>query len=94
VYGTTASVVIIGQAFELTAPVRTTLVRVADAQGAFAKVLEISTYRLLLQEEANFPTHGGFVVWIGPEGDPQIHKTLDLRDRIQYYLNKKQNNEL
>jgi len=56
--------------------------------------IQISTYRLLLQEEANFPTHGGFVVWIGPEGDPQIHKTLDLRDRIQYYLNKKQNNEL
>jgi UDP-3-O-[3-hydroxymyristoyl] glucosamine N-acyltransferase len=35
-------VVIIGQGFpELTAPVRTTLVRVADAQGAFAKVLEM-----------------------------------------------------
>jgi len=41
VYGTTASVVIIGQDFALTAPVKTTLVRVADAQGAFAKVLEM-----------------------------------------------------
>ena len=41
VYGTTASVVIIGKDFELTAPVKTTLVRVADAQGAFAKVLEL-----------------------------------------------------
>ncbi|MBL7951450.1 MAG: UDP-3-O-(3-hydroxymyristoyl)glucosamine N-acyltransferase [Flavobacteriales bacterium] len=39
VYGTTASVVIIGRDFPLTAPVNTTLVRVADAQGAFAKVL-------------------------------------------------------
>jgi len=39
VYNTTASVVIIGKAFELTGPVKTTLVRVADAQGAFAKVL-------------------------------------------------------
>ncbi|MBL7964775.1 MAG: UDP-3-O-(3-hydroxymyristoyl)glucosamine N-acyltransferase [Flavobacteriales bacterium] len=39
VYETTASVVIIGTAFELTGPVKTTLVRVADAQGAFAKVL-------------------------------------------------------
>ena len=39
VYGTTASVVIIGTDFALTAPVKTTLVRVADAQGAFAKVL-------------------------------------------------------
>ncbi len=41
VYDTTASVVIIGKDFPLTAPVKTTLVRVADAQGAFAKVLEI-----------------------------------------------------
>lgn len=41
VYGTSASVVIIGRDFELTAPVKTTLVRVADAQGAFAKVLEL-----------------------------------------------------
>ncbi|MEO8590269.1 MAG: UDP-3-O-(3-hydroxymyristoyl)glucosamine N-acyltransferase [Flavobacteriales bacterium] len=41
VYGTTASVVIIGKEFPLTAPVKTTLVRVADAQGAFAKVLEM-----------------------------------------------------
>ncbi len=41
VYGTTASVVIIGKDFPLAAPVKTTLVRVADAQGAFAKVLEL-----------------------------------------------------
>ena len=41
VYETTASVVIIGAAFELVGPVKTTLVRVADAQGAFAKVLEL-----------------------------------------------------
>ena len=41
VYGTTASVVIIGKDFALTGPVKTTLVRVADAQGAFAKVLEL-----------------------------------------------------
>ena len=40
-YGTTASVVIIGNDFQLTGPVTTTLVRVADAQGAFAKVLEM-----------------------------------------------------
>ena len=41
VYDTTASVVIIGKDHELTGPVKTTLVRVADAQGAFAKVLEL-----------------------------------------------------
>ena len=41
VYDTTASVVIIGRDFALTAPVKTTLVRVADAQTAFARVLEM-----------------------------------------------------
>ncbi len=41
VYNTTVSVVIIGKDHGLTAPVKTTLVRVADAQGAFAKVLEL-----------------------------------------------------
>ncbi|MBK6830144.1 MAG: UDP-3-O-(3-hydroxymyristoyl)glucosamine N-acyltransferase [Flavobacteriales bacterium] len=41
VYNTTASVVIIGKDFSLAAPVKTTLVRVADAQGAFARVLEM-----------------------------------------------------
>lgn len=41
VYGTTASIVIIGTDLALTGPVRTTLVRVADAQSAFAKVLEM-----------------------------------------------------
>lgn len=41
VYETTASVVIIGKDFALSGPVNTTLVRVADAQGAFAKVLEM-----------------------------------------------------
>jgi len=44
VYTTTASVVIIGKDFALTAPVKTTLVRVADAQGAFAKVLEMYNF--------------------------------------------------
>ncbi|HQZ43460.1 MAG TPA: LpxD N-terminal domain-containing protein, partial [Flavobacteriales bacterium] len=41
IYATTASVVIIGKDFPLTGPVNATLVRVADAQGAFAKVLEM-----------------------------------------------------
>jgi UDP-3-O-[3-hydroxymyristoyl] glucosamine N-acyltransferase len=40
-YTTTASAVIVGKDFALTAPVTTTLVRVADAQGAFARVLEM-----------------------------------------------------
>ncbi|MEZ4807428.1 MAG: UDP-3-O-(3-hydroxymyristoyl)glucosamine N-acyltransferase [Flavobacteriales bacterium] len=41
VYSTTASAVIIGKDHALTGPVNTTLIRVADPQGAFAKVLEM-----------------------------------------------------
>ena len=49
--------------------------------------LQISTYRLILEEEAVFETEGGFLVWIGPN-DPKLYKTLDLRDRLREYLNK------
>ena len=41
IYNTQASVVIINQDFELTAPVSATLVRVSSAQAAFAKLLEM-----------------------------------------------------
>lgn len=49
--------------------------------------LQISTYRLILEEEAGFETEGGFLVWLGPD-DPKLYKTLDLRDRLRKYLNK------
>lgn len=41
IYQTQASVVIINQDFELTAPVSATLIRVPSAQAAFAKLLEM-----------------------------------------------------
>jgi len=46
--------------------------------------LQISTYRLLLQEQG-FETAGGFLIWLGPEGW-ELHKTLDLRERLKLYL--------
>lgn len=46
--------------------------------------IQISTYRLLL-EEAGFKTEGGFLIWLGPDGS-ELHKTIDLRDRIREYL--------
>ena len=48
--------------------------------------LQISTYRLML-EEAGFETAGGFLIWIGPE-EPKLYKALDLRDRIREHLGK------
>jgi hypothetical protein len=45
-------------------------------------------YRLMLQEEAGFETKGAFLVWIGPNEKPQLHKTVDLRERLYNYLQK------
>lgn len=50
--------------------------------------IQLSMYRLLLQEEANFRTEGAFLVWIGPNEKPKIYKTVDLRDRLYTYLQK------
>lgn len=49
--------------------------------------LQISTYRLMLEEETGFKTDGGFLIWLGPE-EPKLYKTLDLRDRIKEFLIK------
>lgn len=49
--------------------------------------LQLSTYRLILEEEAGFETAGGFLAWIGPQ-EPKMYKTLDLRDRLREFLNK------
>lgn len=50
--------------------------------------IQLSLYRLILQEEAGFMTNGAFLVWIGPTGKPELHKTVDLRDRLYTYLQK------
>ena len=50
--------------------------------------IQLSTYRLMLQEEADFETKGAFLVWIGPNEKPQLHKTVDLRERLYNYLQK------
>lgn len=50
--------------------------------------IQISTYRLILQEEAGFTTSGGFLTWIGPDGKPELHKVVDLRDRLYQFLQK------
>lgn len=52
--------------------------------------IQLSLYRLILEEEASFKTKDSFLVWIGPE-EPKIFKALDLRDRLYDYLNKNNN---
>jgi ATP-dependent exoDNAse (exonuclease V) beta subunit len=50
--------------------------------------IQLSLYRLILQEEAGFETAGGFLVWIGPEEKPKMYKIVDLRDRLYEFLQK------
>lgn len=50
--------------------------------------IQLSLYRLIMEEEAGFKTDGAFLVWIGPTGTPQLYKTYDLRDRLYTYLQK------
>jgi ATP-dependent exoDNAse (exonuclease V) beta subunit len=53
--------------------------------------IQLSLYRLILQEEAGFETAGAFLVWIGPNSKPELHKIVDLRDRLYDFLQKNNN---
>lgn len=50
--------------------------------------IQLSLYRLILEEEAGFTTKDAFLVWIGPEEKPKVIKAVDLRDRLYTYLQK------
>lgn len=50
--------------------------------------IQLSLYRLMMQEEAGFETKGAFLVWIGPNEKPKLYKTVDLRERLYNYLQK------
>lgn len=50
--------------------------------------IQLSLYRLIMQEEAGFETKGAFLVWIGPKEKPMMYKTVDLRERLYKYLQK------
>lgn len=48
--------------------------------------IQISLYRLIIEEEAGIQTDGGFLCHIGPEELPKIYPVKDLRDRLKVYL--------
>jgi hypothetical protein len=49
--------------------------------------IQISLYRLILEEEANIETEDGFLCHIGPEGPAKIYRCKDLREPLRAYLN-------
>lgn len=47
--------------------------------------IQISIYRLILQEEIGLQSHGGFLCHLGPDG-PKIYPAKDLTERLKVYL--------
>ena len=53
--------------------------------------IQISLYRLILEEEANIETESGFLCHIGPDLPPKIYPAKDLREPLRIYLNHNRN---
>lgn len=47
--------------------------------------IQISLYSLIL-EQIGLDVKVGYILYIGPEGDPQIHKCFDMRPILKEYL--------
>jgi hypothetical protein len=54
--------------------------------------IQISIYRLILEEELGIETESGFLCHIGPEGEPKIYPAKDLREPLRAYLDQNRNN--
>jgi ATP-dependent exoDNAse (exonuclease V) beta subunit len=48
--------------------------------------IQISLYALIL-EEVGLDVKMGYILYIGPEGDPELHRYIDYRDKLRDYLN-------
>lgn len=47
--------------------------------------IQISMYRLIIEEELGIETHGGFLVHIGPDANAKIYPIKDFRERLKIY---------
>ena len=48
--------------------------------------IQLSLYRLIIEEEIGIETDGGFLVHLGPGGVCKIYPVKDLRERLKIYL--------
>jgi hypothetical protein len=53
--------------------------------------IQISLYRLILEDELGIETGGGFLVHIGPDGPAKIYPAKDLRFALRAYLDQNRN---
>jgi ATP-dependent exoDNAse (exonuclease V) beta subunit len=54
--------------------------------------IQLSLYRLILEEEAGFKTSGAFLAWIGPNLKPKLYNTVDLTDALRNFLHQHKKN--
>jgi hypothetical protein len=50
--------------------------------------IQISLYRLILEEELGIATDGGFLCHIGPDTEVKMYPVLDLREPLKAYLDQ------
>lgn len=48
--------------------------------------IQISLYALML-EQVDLDVKMGYILYIGPEGEPELHRFIDYRDKLREYLN-------
>ena len=56
--------------------------------------IQISLYRLILEEELGIETESGFLCHIGPDDEPKIYPAKDLREPLKAYLDQNRCNNL
>lgn len=56
--------------------------------------IQISAYRLILEEELGIETESGFLCHIGPDDAPRIFPAKDLREPLRAYLNQNRESSL
>ena len=54
--------------------------------------IQISLYRLILEEEIGIETESGFLCHIGPNSNPKIYPAKDLREPLRAYLEQNRTN--
>lgn len=54
--------------------------------------IQLSLYRLILEDELGIETHGGFLIYLGPDDDGKIYPIKDLRERLRVYLEHNREN--
>ena len=54
--------------------------------------IQLSLYRLILEEESGFVTSGAFLAWIGPNGKPKLYNTVDLTGILKSFLQQYKKN--